>query len=215
MTRAHTGSRLLFLLFFEMKELVRLSFTPRMQRRLTRRVQSMLEESLKCFPELTGKTITIGHSQANLGSASLLARSGSDPKLIIRLKVRELTYQTIGHELTHLIQALSQKARLGIHQAEIARIPGGEKPCDIWTLARSRLFCDDAPTYLRLPRRIREEWPRYAQLVRDLCIAAIEKRATYRYYIRWLESELRALAHRPVTEHESPQQLSLPFTTKN
>ncbi len=198
-----------------MKEVVRLSFTPPMQRRLNRRVQSMLEESLKCFPELTGKTITIGYSQANLGSASLLTRRGSDPQLIIRLKVRELTYQTIGHELTHLIQALSQKTRRGTDRAEITGIPGGEKPCDIWTLARSRLFCDDAPTYLRLPRRIREEWPRYAQLVRDLCIAAIAKRATYRYYIRWLESEIRALAHRPATDEESHQQLSLSFPPKS
>ena len=73
-------------------------------------------------------------------------------------------------------------------------MPSGEQQCDIWTLARDPLFCDDPPTYIKMPRAIREHWQDYAGEVRDLCIAAIEKRHTHRLYIRWLEDELRKLA---------------------
>jgi len=92
-----------------------------------------------------------------------------------------------------------------------ARIPGGEAQCDIWTLARHSLFCDDPPTYLRMPRSVRENWPDYAESVRELCIAAIDKRHTHRRYIRWLEDEIRKLAQAPRTGHPKPAQLRLPF----
>ena len=45
-----------------------------------------------------------------------------------------------------------------------------ETQCDIWTLARSELFCDDAPTYLRMPRAVRDNWRHYAGRVRSLCV---------------------------------------------
>ena len=35
--------------------------------------------------------------------------------MIIRLKVRKVTYQTIGHELTHLIQGLAHGDRSRTH----------------------------------------------------------------------------------------------------
>ena len=77
------------------------------------------------------------------------------------------------------------------------RIPTGETQCDIWTLARDPLFCDDPPTYIKMPRIMRERWPEYAESVRELCIAAIEKRHTQRQYIRWLEQEIRATGESP------------------
>ena len=90
-------------------------------------------------------------------------------------------------------------------------IPSGEKQCDIWTLARHKIFCDDAPTYIRLPRALRERWPAYSDAVRELCRAAIEKRKTHRLYIRWLEGEIRDLAKAPHREKTDPEQLALPF----
>ena len=89
-------------------------------------------------------------------------------------------------------------------------IPSGEKQCDIWTLARDKIFCDDPPTYIRMPRVMRKRWPAYAEAVRDLCIAAIEKRKSHRLYIRWLEAEIRRLPQRS-PENISPEQLELPF----
>jgi hypothetical protein len=177
-----------------------------MKRRLTRRALAMLELALRQFPELDGKSITIGYTQAHLGSAVLPRHPTAESKLTIRLKVRKLTYNTIGHELTHLIQGLSRQSA-----AATTRIPAGEKQCDIWTLARSSLFCDDAPSYLRLPRVVRGKWPQYARSVRSLCVVAIEKRKTYRFYLRWLEAEIKQLARVPLRKSREEKQLPLLF----
>lgn len=188
-----------------------LSFTPLMKKRLTCRAQAMIERSLRHFPELTGKTITVGYTRAHLGSASLFYQAGKEIRLIIRLKVRRLSYQTIGHELTHLVQGLSHGERRARSSRLNQNIPSGEKQCDIWTLARDRLFCDDAPTYLRLPRVIREHWLDYAEDMRQLCLAAIEKRKSHRLYIRWLEAEIRGLTRTRRLPLAAQPQLPLPF----
>ena len=188
-----------------------LRFTPLMKKRLTRRAQAMIGRSLTYFPELQGKSITVGYTRAHLGSAVLSYQRESEPRLIIRLKVRKLTYQTIGHELTHLVQGLGRGHGNTGSPFGWESIPSGEKQCDIWTLARDPLFCDDAPTYLRLPRVMREQWPDYAEEVRKLCLTAIKKRENFRLYIRWLEGEIRRLAKGPCSARSMPEQLLLPF----
>ena len=185
--------------------------TPLMRQRLTRRAQEMIERSLQLFPELNDTTITVGYTRKHLGSAIVVYRKGVITRLIIRLKVRKVTYQTIGHELTHLIQGLAHGDRSKSRAADPAKVPSGEQQCDIWTLARDPLFCDDPPTYIKMPRLIRDRWPDYANEVRDLCIAAIEKRHTHRLYIRWLENELRKLAKAPRVRNQQSDQLLLPF----
>jgi hypothetical protein len=187
------------------------TFTPLMKKRLSRRVIDMLQNSLREFPELEGKKITVGYTAAHLGSAIVPLREEAAAKLTIRLKVKKLTYQTIGHELTHLLQGLSKIHLKAGRRQQVEPIPYGEKQCDIWTLARSPLFCDDAPTYIRLPRAIRDNWPVYARAVRRLCIAALEKRKTRRLYIQWLESRIKALAKRPRAEPKAGEQMALPF----
>jgi hypothetical protein len=187
--------------------------TPLMRQRLTRRAQEMIERSLQRFPELKDTSLTVGYTRKHLGSATVVYRKGVITRLIIRLKVRNVTYQTIGHELTHLIQGLAHGDRSKSRSADPAKVPSGEQQCDIWTLARDPLFCDDPPTYIKMPRLIRDRWPDYANEVRDLCIAAIEKRHTHRHYIRWLEEELRKLAKTPRERDPQPDQLRLPFVT--
>jgi hypothetical protein len=188
-----------------------IQLTPPMKRRLTRRAHDMIARSLHLFPELRGATITVGYTRKHLGSATVVYRKGKIARLIIRLRVRKVTYQTIGHELTHLVQGLAHGERARSRSADPAKVPSGEPQCDIWTLARDPLFCDDPPTYIKLPRVIRERWPEYASQVRDLCIAAIEKRAAYRPYIRWLEAELRGLARAPQANIPAAGQLLLPL----
>lgn len=169
----------------------------------------MIQRSLQCFPELQGTTITVGYTRKHLGSATVIYRKKTILRLIIRLRARKVTYQTIGHELTHLVQGLAHGDRAS--SADLAKVPSGEQQCDIWTLARDSLFCDDPPTYIKLPRHIREDWPEYAARVRELCIAAIEKRRTHRLYMRWLEAELRQLGRSPRREAPASGQLLLPL----
>jgi hypothetical protein len=191
---------------------MQLKFTAQMKQRLTRRASEMIEHSLRYFPELQNSTITVGYTRKHLGSTTVIYRKGIISRLIIRLKVRKLTYQTIGHELTHLIQGLGRGNLSAPRATDPDRIPTGETQCDIWTLARDLLFCDDPPTYIKMPRIMRERWLDYAESVRELCIAAIEKRHTQRQYIRWLEQEIRALAKTPKRQKSTgPAQLFLPF----
>ena len=110
---------------------------------------------------------------------------------MIRLNPRRragVTYFTIGHELTHLLQWPGP----GI-------IPYGEVQCDIWTLARSELLLDDAPTYLCPHLWTRENWPLCAQPVRELCLRAIELRKSNRRYRMWLEHEIEGKFRTPTT----------------
>ncbi|HXV50216.1 MAG TPA: hypothetical protein VEB61_15525 [Candidatus Binatia bacterium] len=191
---------------------MQLKITPLMKQRLTRRAFEMIENSLRHFPELKDSTITVGYTRRHLGSATVIYRKGVIARLIIRLKVRKVTYQTIGHELTHLIQGLGRGNLTAPRLTDPDRIPAGETQCDIWTLARDPLFCDDPPTYIKMPRAMRDRWPLFAEAVRDLCIAAIEKRPTERRYIRWLEEEIRKLAKTPPRQKATgPTQLALPF----
>ena len=185
--------------------------TPLMKQRLTRRAYEMIERSLSCFPELKETTITVGYTRKHLGSATVVYQKGVISRLIVRLKVRKVTYQTIGHELTHLIQGLGRGNLSAPRAIDPDRIPSGETQCDIWTLARDPLFCDDPPTYIKMPRSMRERWSDYAESVRDLCVAAIEKRHTHRQYIRWLEEEIRKLSRAPHHNKPTPAQLVLPF----
>ena len=189
-----------------------LRLTPQMKQRVTRRTLAMVQRSLGCFPELKDAAITIGYTRKHLGSATVIYHKGELYRLIVRLKVRKVTYHTIGHELTHLVQGLAYGERNGTRSADPDRIPTGETQCDIWTLARDPLFLDDPPTYIKMPRMMRERWPDYAESVRELCIAAIAKRHTERRYIRWLEQEIRALAKAPKREKPTgAAQLLLPF----
>ena len=187
-----------------------LVFTSPMKKRLTQRVLDMLERSLRHFPELQGQTVAVGLTRKHLGSASISYRAGVVSRLTIRLRARKVSYQTIGHELIHLVQGLAHGDRSVAGLTAGSKIPSGEKQCDIWTLARHPLFCDDPPTYIKLPRVVRDQWPRYAELVRSLCVAAIERRPSHRLYIRWLESEIRQLP-RSLPEKRSSEQMELPF----
>ncbi|MBI2181605.1 MAG: hypothetical protein HYU31_12420, partial [Deltaproteobacteria bacterium] len=49
-----------------------LRLTPLLQKRLTRRAQAMIESSLAYFPELDGKSITVGYTRKHLGSATVV-----------------------------------------------------------------------------------------------------------------------------------------------
>lgn len=86
------------------------------------------------FPELDSVTVRVGLTRRRsvLGLASL----GRTPMIWIR--PRRIHRFAIAHELTHLLQARKL-------------VPGGEKTCDLFTLARSDGYIDVAPFYLKVP----------------------------------------------------------------
>jgi hypothetical protein len=142
-----------------------------------------LERALALFPELGEERVTVG-----VTASPRLDGLAYPSERLIRLnpyRRRMVTYFTIGHELTHLLQPPG----LGL-------IPSGEVQCDIWTIARDPLFLDEKPCYLEINCDGRA-WRRHAHPVRELCRRAIEVRKLNRRYIAWLRERLAAYFSRP------------------
>ena len=102
------------------------------------RARRELEAVRAHFPELDGVAITVGLTKRRnvLGLASL----GREPAIWIR--PRRIHRFALAHEMVHLLQARGL-------------VPGGEKAADLHALARSADYCDVAPFYLAVPRRLR------------------------------------------------------------
>ena len=151
------------------------------------RIIERLDFVRRFFPEMNGTTIRVGLAQKRgvLGWGSLdPARPG------VWVRPRLTHYFTIAHEFTHLLQA----RRL---------VPGGERACDLWALARSPLLIDKPPGYLRIPRALRarrslEPWQ--PGLLHRAASAALEARERGdRRYLQRFERELAAaLAAHPL-----------------
>ena len=149
------------------------------------RILERLEFVRRFFPELNGITIRVGLAQKRgvLGWGSL------DPERPgVWVRPRRTHTFTIAHEFVHLLQA----RRL---------VPGGERACDLWALARSPLLIDHVPGYLRLPRALRlrrdlESWE--PALLHDAARRAIRARERGdRRYLRRFEREVAAALAAP------------------
>jgi hypothetical protein len=140
---------------------------------LAGKIEAMIQKSLQHFPELAGNELKVGLTRSYLGTATR-----GDNK--INLNPRNLSYNTIGHELMHLVQGIGD-------------IPQGEKSCDVFTIARGSLFLDRPPTYIRIPKRIKDNWETYREEIHRLCVGSLELRKKRKRYMVWLEREIKKL----------------------
>jgi hypothetical protein len=141
------------------------------------RILERLEFVRRFFPEMEGITVRVGLAQKRgiLGWGSL---DPDQPGIWVR--PRKIDSFTVAHEFTHLLQA----RRL---------VPGGERACDLWALARSPLLIDKAPGYLKLPRALRHARmaPWMASMLHAAACRAIEARAQgERRYLQTFEREI-------------------------
>ena len=169
--------------------MARLVLTAPMAAVATPELVSRLERALALFPELGDARVTVG-----VTTSRKLDGLAYPSERLIRLnpyRRRMVTYFTIGHELTHLVQPPG-----------LALIPSGEVQCDIWTLARDPLFLDEKPCYLEVDCDGRK-WRRHAHAVHELCRRAIEIRRRNRRYIVWLREQLTAYFGRSDPEQPS------------
>jgi len=143
------------------------------------RVEAALRYALTFFPELDGHPFGVGVTRQALGLACL-------EDFAIWLNPRGLVLQTIAHELTHLLQARGL-------------VPGGERACDLFSLARHPSLNDARPNYLDVPDRLFDEKDRtrtgWARVLFASARQAItERESGRRTYIRWFEQQLTTLA---------------------
>jgi hypothetical protein len=137
--------------------------------------------ALRYFPEVDARELRVGITRGADGYASL-----ESP--MIWLNPRGLCYQTIAHELVHLLQGQGL-------------VPMGERSCDVYSLARDRILVDAAPVYLKIPDAL--STPKgglkdgAAFLLHSTARQAIRRRAAgERQYIRWFEKQLATAADR-------------------
>lgn len=134
-----------------------------------------LDKARSFFPELDGETVKVGITLNADGKADSKSKA-------IYFRSRNVSFYVIGHELTHLLQ-------------EMNRVPKGERSCDIYTLARRVEFCDEAPNYVKLPRRLKDEKGfirrEFRGMVHEMAKTAVTMRSIgKRKYISWFESSL-------------------------
>ena len=145
-----------------------------------RRARRELDAVRDHFPELDDVTVRVGLTKRRnvLGLASL----GATPMIWIR--PRRIHRCAIAHELVHLLQARKL-------------VPGGEKTCDLHTLARSAALIDVAPFYLEVPARFHDGSrehrvaPEAAAMLHALAVEALEGR-TARSAIHAFEKTAKA-----------------------
>ena len=130
------------------------------------------------FPELDDLVLKVGLTRRAAGFADLEG-------LTLWLNPRKLSLQTIAHELVHLLQGRGL-------------VPGGERSCDVFALARDVSLVDAMPYYLEIPANLadREGWlrPGAARRLHDLAREAVARRsAGHRQYIRWFETEAQRI----------------------
>lgn len=139
------------------------------------RILRMVRQAMQYFPELEGSALKLGLARGACGYASL-----EEPA--IWLNPRGLCFQTIAHELVHLLQGRGM-------------VPLGERSCDVYSLTRDLLLVDAAPVYLQVPDVLVTARgglrPGAARLLHETAREAIRRRtAGERQYIRWFEKRL-------------------------
>ncbi len=148
-------------------------------------LRERLERLHAFFPEVRPK-MTIGITRSFDGLA-FMANDGRVKLMVDTHRARDgswrfPTYWTLAHEMMHLTQFVTKG------------IPGGERACDVYALARlpPRLI-DDPPTYLIVPPKARRLWhqdARYARLAHVLAREALSRREMgFRRYAAWWDSE--------------------------
>lgn len=142
------------------------------------RILTRLEFVRRFFPEIDSCTVRVGLARKR----GVLGWGSMDPERPgVWVRPRRLEYFTIAHEFTHLLQA----RRL---------VPHGERACDLYAMARSALVIDCAPSYLAVPRALRERRRlvlREAELLHRAARAAVERRGRgERAYLLHFEREV-------------------------
>jgi hypothetical protein len=134
-----------------------------------------LDEARSYFPELNRQPIKLGITINADGKADLEGKG-------VFFRSRNVSFYVMGHELTHLLQ-------------EIQGLPKSERSCDIFTMARTTLFCDESPNYVNVPKEMIDEngyiLEQYREFVHKTAKSASAlRRAGKRFYITWFERTL-------------------------
>lgn len=158
----------------------------RLTRRLERsthasRLLEAAERVALAFPELRG-VVRLDLLASTSRYRGLTFPTEDPPRVAVRPHTRTpvALHATLAHEFVHLLQPPR------------GTVPGGERSCDLWALARVGALFPHPPAYLRLPRGVASEWGRWAPLGEALAQEYLRRRSEGdRHYIVGWERRLR------------------------
>jgi hypothetical protein len=135
-----------------------------------------LDEARIYFPELDDICVKVGITINADGKADMQGKG-------VFFRSRNVSFYVMGHELMHLLQ-------------EIQGLPKSERSCDIFTMARTVLFCDESPNYVNVPKEMIDDngyiLGQYKEFVHKTAKSASAlRKAGKRFYISWFESTLQ------------------------
>ncbi|HYS71935.1 MAG TPA: hypothetical protein VEM95_05890, partial [Thermoplasmata archaeon] len=148
----------------------------------------LVQSFLPRFPELDETEFELDLLPSSSWLLGLAEQDRAPPR--IRLRPARptnptLTY-TIPHELTHLLQV------------PLRLVPGGERSCDLFAMARAGDRFLVPPGYVRVPPAARRDWDRWSMTAAVLARAALVRRSEgTRTYIAWWERSLLRLVVPP------------------
>ncbi len=150
----------------------RLERSPHLDRLLTaaRRVG-------EAFPELAGREVRLDLLSSASRYRGLTFPLERPPRVAVRPHTRTplALHATLAHEFVHLLQPPH------------GTIPGGERSCDLYALARVGSRFPHPPAYLRLPRGLAREWAGWAARAELLAQESLRRREAgeRRYIVEW------------------------------
>ena len=125
---------------------------------------------LSHFPEFEGQKLTVGFTQSAGVNRVHPRDNPRENRNYIRLKADASKF-TIAHELYHILTR--------------------EKAVDIFALSRSPFLIDKAPSYLDLPKSVKEHPTVFAQVLHDLAVQARERFVDEKEMVEWFEEQLK------------------------
>jgi len=156
-------------------------FMKRASPRLLQQFSSRFDSVSRYFTEVRGE-VNIGLTTSYRGLALSGVKGGAAfEKLCFPPLDRKglPSRYVMGHELMHIVQSKTEG------------LPGTERSCDIFTLARMPAdMLDQPPIYLRVPQSARERWiasGALAEAAHLLAIEAVVMRPDNAKYICWWE----------------------------
>ncbi|MFP4051501.1 MAG: hypothetical protein ACLFVB_07160 [Thermoplasmata archaeon] len=159
---------------------IEIKYTNHVSENVINELDNKLKEVLQYFPELWDNTIKVGYTSTEIGK--YISSRESSQISYVRL-YEGVSLHTIAHELMHSVQYIEDN------------IPMGERPCELWTIARDTSILDKPPmSYLSTPSKIKNNWHDWKDEVHRLAKQAIEERKNgRRCYIKWFKDQMKDL----------------------
>jgi len=156
---------------------VEIQYTNYVPENIIGELDNKIKTVIEFFPELWDNTIKVGHTSTDIGR--YISLNEGEGITYTRL-YKGVSLHTIAHEFMHRVQHIDDD------------LPSGERPCELWTLARDPSILDEPPmAYLSVPTKIKNDWERWRFKVHKLAKEAIEERENgRRCYIKWFEDGL-------------------------